>query len=161
MEPSWLPDLLCKHWFTSSVWNFCRWVADVPSRETSPASMSEEKRMFSQVNIFGLFCYSFIFPVSYLFCIDMHWYQTVAQTIDCTIVCSCLWRVTIFIACNLTTDQSMICQQLCNWPIGYSVSGLTEGLCTTKESAVRLFSSRLDPYITTSLFAIALDKIKT
>ena len=31
----WLPDLLCKHWFTSSVWNFCRWVADVPSRETS------------------------------------------------------------------------------------------------------------------------------
>ena len=31
----WLPDLLCKHWFTSSVWNFCRWVADVPPRETS------------------------------------------------------------------------------------------------------------------------------
>ena len=30
-------------------------------------------------------------------------------------------------------------QQLCNWPIGYSVSGLTEGLFTTKESAVRLF----------------------
>ena len=26
----WLPDLLCKHWFTSSVWNFCRWGADVP-----------------------------------------------------------------------------------------------------------------------------------
>ena len=22
--------LLCKHWFMSSVWNFCRWVADVP-----------------------------------------------------------------------------------------------------------------------------------
>ena len=37
----------------------------------------------------------------------MHWYQTVAQTLDCTIVCRCLWRVTIFIACNLTTDQSM------------------------------------------------------
>ena len=24
----WLPDLLCKHWFTSSVWNF--WGPDVP-----------------------------------------------------------------------------------------------------------------------------------
>ena len=33
----WLPDLLCKHWFTSLVWNFCRWVADVPPRETSPS----------------------------------------------------------------------------------------------------------------------------
>ena len=27
---------------------FCRWVADVPPRETSPAAKSEEKRMFSQ-----------------------------------------------------------------------------------------------------------------
>ena len=35
-------------YFTSSVWNFCRWVADVPPRETSPAAKSEEKRMFSQ-----------------------------------------------------------------------------------------------------------------
>ena len=35
-------------WFASSVWNFCRWVADVPPRETSPATKSEEKRMFSQ-----------------------------------------------------------------------------------------------------------------
>ena len=34
--------------FTSSVWNFCHWVADVPPRETSPAAKSEEKRMFSQ-----------------------------------------------------------------------------------------------------------------
>ena len=42
------PDLLSKHWFTSSVWNFCRWVADVPPRQTSPAAKSEEKRMFSQ-----------------------------------------------------------------------------------------------------------------
>ena len=25
----WLPDLLCKYWFTSSVWNFYRWVAAV------------------------------------------------------------------------------------------------------------------------------------
>ena len=31
----WLPDLLSKHRFTSSVWNICRWVADVPPREKS------------------------------------------------------------------------------------------------------------------------------
>ena len=40
--------MLCKHWFASSVWNFCRRVADVPPRETSPAAKSEEKRMFLQ-----------------------------------------------------------------------------------------------------------------
>ena len=44
----WLPDLLCKHWFTSSVWNFCRWIADVPPRETPPAARSKEKRLFLQ-----------------------------------------------------------------------------------------------------------------
>ena len=44
----WLPDLLSKHWFESSVWNLCRWVVDVPPPETSPAAKSEEKRMFSQ-----------------------------------------------------------------------------------------------------------------
>ena len=33
--------------FTSSVWNFCRWNADVPPRETSSVAKSEEKRMFS------------------------------------------------------------------------------------------------------------------
>ena len=44
----WLRDLLSKHWFTSSVWNFCRWVADVPPRERRrPAVKSEEKRPFS------------------------------------------------------------------------------------------------------------------
>ena len=47
----WLLDLLCKHWFASSVWNFCRWVADVPPRETSSATKSEEKRMFSQASV--------------------------------------------------------------------------------------------------------------
>ena len=48
---SWPPDLLlCKHWFASSLWNFCPWVADVPPRKTSPAAKSEEKRMFSQAN---------------------------------------------------------------------------------------------------------------
>ena len=44
----WLPDLLYKHWFASSVWNSCPWVTDVPPRETFPATKSEEKRMFSQ-----------------------------------------------------------------------------------------------------------------
>ena len=34
--------------FASSVWNFCRWVADVPPRETSPAAKSAEKRIFWQ-----------------------------------------------------------------------------------------------------------------
>ena len=48
----WLPDLLCKHWFASSVWNFCHWVADVPPRETSPVAKSKEKRMFSQASLF-------------------------------------------------------------------------------------------------------------
>ena len=33
---------------SSSVWNFCHWVADVPPRETSPAARSEEKRLFWQ-----------------------------------------------------------------------------------------------------------------
>ena len=34
--------------FTSSVWNCCRWVEDVPPRETFPAAKSEEERLFSQ-----------------------------------------------------------------------------------------------------------------
>ena len=46
----WLPDVSCKHWYVSSVWNFCLWVAEVPSRKTSPAAKREEKQMFSQVN---------------------------------------------------------------------------------------------------------------
>ena len=39
----WPPDLLCKHWFVSSVWNFCRWVADVPPRETSLSGHEREE----------------------------------------------------------------------------------------------------------------------
>ena len=39
-----------RNWIASSVWNFCRWVADVPPRETSPAAKSEEKRMFSRTS---------------------------------------------------------------------------------------------------------------
>ena len=65
-----------------------------------------------------------------------------------------------FIACNLTTDQLMLCQQLCNRPIGYSVSGLTEGLFTTKESAVHLFSL-VSIVIIMWWFAIALDEKRT
>ena len=42
--------LLCKHWFTSLVWNFCRRVADVPPRQTSPAAMNEEKRLFCRLH---------------------------------------------------------------------------------------------------------------
>ena len=42
-ETPWLPDLLCKHWFTSSVWNFCRWVADVPPRKTSLSGDEREE----------------------------------------------------------------------------------------------------------------------
>ena len=39
----WLPYLLCKHWFASSLWNFCHWVADVPPCETSPAVKSARR----------------------------------------------------------------------------------------------------------------------
>ena len=42
-ETPWLPDLSCKHWFTSSVWNFCRWVADVPPRKTSLSGDEREE----------------------------------------------------------------------------------------------------------------------
>ena len=34
--------------FRSSVWNFCRWVAEIIPRETSLAAKSEEKWLFSQ-----------------------------------------------------------------------------------------------------------------
>ena len=37
--------------FISSVWNFCRWVAEDPPRERSPAARSEEKRFFSQASV--------------------------------------------------------------------------------------------------------------
>ena len=50
-ETPWLLDKLCKLWLTSSVWNFSRWGADDPSGETSPASRSDERRLFSQATI--------------------------------------------------------------------------------------------------------------
>ena len=40
--------LLCKYWFTSSVWNFLRWGADIPPGVTSLAARSEKRRLFSQ-----------------------------------------------------------------------------------------------------------------
>ena len=49
----WLLDLLCKHWFTSSVCNFCHWVADDPTCKRSSAAKSEEKQPFSQPNNLG------------------------------------------------------------------------------------------------------------
>ena len=57
----WLPDLLYKHWFASSVRNFCCWVADIPPRETSLAAKSEEKRMFFAC--YKLFCVAIGFEI--------------------------------------------------------------------------------------------------
>ena len=37
--------------FTSLAWNFCRWGADVPPDETSLATRSKEKRLYSQARI--------------------------------------------------------------------------------------------------------------
>ena len=34
---------------TYQKWNFCRWIADVPPRETSPAAKSEEERIFRRL----------------------------------------------------------------------------------------------------------------
>ena len=48
----WLPELLCKHWFISSVWNyFCFWVAHIPPSETFPGVRREEKGLFLQAII--------------------------------------------------------------------------------------------------------------
>ena len=50
----WLLDLLCKHWFRSSIWNFCHWVADVPPCETSSATRSKEKQLFYYLSLSSL-----------------------------------------------------------------------------------------------------------
>ena len=44
-----LPENFCH--VTSLVWNFCRWGADVPPDETSLATRSKEKRLYSQARI--------------------------------------------------------------------------------------------------------------
>ena len=51
----WLPDLLYKHWFMSSVWYFCCWVADVPPHQISPAVRSGEKWLFPQTMVYAFF----------------------------------------------------------------------------------------------------------
>ena len=47
----WLPDLLCKHWFVSSAWNFCHWVADVPLHETSQRWRARRNRCFRRLKL--------------------------------------------------------------------------------------------------------------
>ena len=50
----WLPDFLCKHWFVSSVWNFCRRVEDVPLRETFHSSEERgETGVFAGYKTYG------------------------------------------------------------------------------------------------------------
>ena len=52
----WRIDLLCKHWFTLSVWNFWGRIADVCIlRETSLVVVSEEKRLYSQATGFDIY----------------------------------------------------------------------------------------------------------
>ena len=46
-----LPDLLCKHWFASSVWSFCPWVADVPLRETSQRRRARRNGWFCRLEL--------------------------------------------------------------------------------------------------------------
>ena len=76
-ENPWLPDLLCKHWFTSSVWNFCRWVADVPPRETSLSGDEREetsavRRLICTLSLcIHLSCSSFVFSSRQWSCITV------------------------------------------------------------------------------------------
>ena len=96
----------------SSVWNFCRWVADIPLCETSPAAKREEKRMFLQA-MFGLSTKKvavverwslvevWLYPVANKF---RFFFQTLWQVefwhADCSSfgnICSKPWRVTIFL----------------------------------------------------------------
>ena len=52
---AWLPELSCKHWFKSSVWNLCRWVADVPPRENdSQRQWARRNVCHSQAGVFHI-----------------------------------------------------------------------------------------------------------
>ena len=52
---AWLPELSCKHWFKSSVWNLCRWVADVPPRENDPQRQWTRRNVCrSQAGVFHI-----------------------------------------------------------------------------------------------------------
>ena len=68
---AWLPDLSSKHWFTSSVWNFCRWVADVPPRETTLSgdergeTSAVRKLVFFMVIIIGPFAIRYVSQVNF------------------------------------------------------------------------------------------------
>ena len=80
----WLPYLLCKHWLASSVWNFCRWVADVPPLKTSPATKSEEKRVFLQAIIIWAYLSCSFFLVGPMttksdLCHFLHWPRLFCQ----------------------------------------------------------------------------------
>ena len=57
-----LPNLLCKHASTSSVWNFYHWVKEVPLSKTSQATRSKEKWPFSQANSLPT---NFIYPATW------------------------------------------------------------------------------------------------
>ena len=57
-----LPNLLCKHASTSSVWNFYHWVKEVPLSKTSQATRSKEKQPFSQANSLPT---NFIYPATW------------------------------------------------------------------------------------------------
>ena len=70
--------------------------------------------------------------------------------------------MTIFTAYNLTTDQSSICQQLCNGLIGYSLLGLFVFVYHIRVSSPSfLVSSQSLIVIITSWFSILLDQIRT
>ena len=80
--------------FASSVWNLCRWVADVPPPETSPAAKSEEKRMFSQAREKGVFHKIPAFPVmsltkileTFIRSFSSSFNRKYFQTVACTVV---------------------------------------------------------------------------
>ena len=49
----------CKHWFTSSVWNFNHWGPDISPGETSQVARSEEKKLFWQATVWDVITPSF------------------------------------------------------------------------------------------------------
>ena len=52
----WPPDLLCKHWFTSSVWNFifCLWVADIHPCENIQWRGVRRNGCFCRLHLFSV-----------------------------------------------------------------------------------------------------------
>ena len=64
----WLLDLLYKHWFTSSVCNLCRWVAEVLPHEKSPGARKRRTSCFHRLQK----RYPFHIP-SLELCIPFNW----------------------------------------------------------------------------------------